>query len=65
MLRKRTFIWLALCLAGISIKADCLGVTRFVRAIGVIQFRSWLSTLKKVLPPSEIENLQMATYYDI
>jgi hypothetical protein len=33
--RKRTFLWFALCLAGISIRPDLRGVTSIVRALGL------------------------------
>lgn len=33
--RGRTFMWLALCLAGMSIRTECLGVTSLIRAIGL------------------------------
>jgi len=32
--RKRTFLWLATCLAGMTIRSDLLGVTSIVRASG-------------------------------
>jgi hypothetical protein len=33
--RKRTFLWFALCLSGISIRSDLRGVTSIVRALGL------------------------------
>src|SRR5450756_2599446 len=33
--RSRTFLWMALCLAGMSIRKDLLGVTSIVRALGL------------------------------
>ncbi len=33
--RGRTFMWLALCLAGMSIRTECLGITSLIRAIGL------------------------------
>jgi len=33
--RTRTFLWMALCLAGISTRKDLLGVTSIVRALGL------------------------------
>jgi hypothetical protein len=33
--RTRTFLWMALCLAGMSIRKDLLGVTSIVRALGL------------------------------
>jgi hypothetical protein len=33
--RNRTFLWFALCLAGISIRSDLRGVTSIVRALGL------------------------------
>ena len=33
--RTRTFLWLALCLAGMTTRKDLLGVTRIVRALGL------------------------------
>src|SRR5665811_1642535 len=33
--RSRTFLWMALCLAGMSIRKDLLGVTSLVRALGL------------------------------
>src|SRR5665647_2477643 len=33
--RSRTFLWMALCLAGISTRKDLLGVTSIVRALGL------------------------------
>ena len=33
--RTRTFLWLTLCLAGMSIRPDTLGVTSIVRAFGL------------------------------
>ena len=33
--RGRTFMWLALCLASMSIRTECLGVTSLIRAIGL------------------------------
>ena len=33
--RKRTFFWMVVCLAGMSIRTDLLGVTSLVRAMGL------------------------------
>src|SRR5216684_1687129 len=33
--RTRTFLWMSLCLAGISTRKDLLGVTSIVRALGL------------------------------
>ena len=33
--RTQTFLWMALCLAGITIRKDLLGVTSIVRALGL------------------------------
>jgi len=33
--RKRTFLWFVVCLAGISIRSDLMGVTSIVRSIGL------------------------------
>jgi hypothetical protein len=33
--RKRTFLWMAICLAGMTIRTDLLGVTSIVRALGL------------------------------
>ena len=33
--RHRTFLWLAVCLAGMSVRTDLLGVTSIVRALGL------------------------------
>ena len=33
--RTRTFLWMSLCLAGMSVRKDLLGVTSIVRAIGL------------------------------
>ena len=33
--RTRTFLWMSLCLAGMTIRKDLLGVTRIVRALGL------------------------------
>jgi hypothetical protein len=33
--RTRTFLWMALCLAGMTTRKDLLGVTSFVRALGL------------------------------
>ena len=33
--RSATFMWLVLCLVGMSIRTECLGVTSFVRAVGL------------------------------
>jgi len=33
--RRRTFIWFAVCVAGLSVRADNLGVTSIVRALGL------------------------------
>lgn len=33
--RQRTFLWMALCLAGMSIRADLAGVSSIVRALGL------------------------------
>ena len=33
--RTRTFLWMALCLAGFTIRKELLGVTSFVRALGL------------------------------
>ncbi len=36
--RKRTFLWLVCCLAGITIRGDLFGVTSIVRALGLKDF---------------------------
>ena len=33
--RKRTFLWMALCLAGMTVRKDLAGVTSIVRALGL------------------------------
>ena len=33
--RTRTFLWMALCLAGFTVRKDLLGVTSIVRALGL------------------------------
>ena len=33
--RNRTFLWFVVCLAGISIRSDLMGVTSIVRSIGL------------------------------
>ena len=33
--RTRTFLWMSLCLAGMTIRKDLLGVTSIVRALGL------------------------------
>lgn len=33
--RSRTFMWLALCLASMSIRTECLGITSLIRATGL------------------------------
>ena len=33
--RTRTFLWMALCLAGMTARKDLLGVTSIVRALGL------------------------------
>ncbi|MGC9159668.1 MAG: IS4-like element ISCku4 family transposase, partial [Terracidiphilus sp.] len=33
--RSRTFLWMALCLAGMTVRTDLLGVTSTVRALGL------------------------------
>jgi hypothetical protein len=33
--RSRTFLWMSLCLAGMSVRKDLLGVTSIVRALGL------------------------------
>ena len=33
--RTQTFLWMALCLAGITIRKELLGVTSIVRALGL------------------------------
>ena len=33
--RTRTFLWMSLCLAGMSVRKDLLGVTSIVRALGL------------------------------
>src|SRR5581483_5788531 len=33
--RTRTFLWMALCLAGMTIRKELLGVTSIVRALGL------------------------------
>ena len=33
--RSRTFLWMALCLAGMTTRKDLLGVTSIVRALGL------------------------------
>jgi hypothetical protein len=35
--RLRTFLWLAICLAGITVRGDLLGVTSIVRALGLME----------------------------
>ena len=34
--RTRTFLWMALCLAGMTVRKDLLGVTSIVRALGLV-----------------------------
>jgi hypothetical protein len=34
--RTRTFLWMALCLAGMTVRKDLLGVTSIVRALGLL-----------------------------
>ena len=34
--RARTFQWMILCLAGMTVRIDLLGVTSIVRALGLI-----------------------------
>src|SRR5450759_3077827 len=34
--RTRTFLWMALCLAGMTTRKDLLGVTSMVRALGLV-----------------------------
>ena len=33
--RQRTFLWFALCVAGFTVRKDCLGVTSIVRSLGL------------------------------
>ncbi len=33
--RHRTFVWMSLVLAGLSVRADLAGVSSFVRALGL------------------------------
>src|ERR1039457_7012427 len=33
--RTRTFLWMSLCLAGMTVRKDLLGVTSIVRALGL------------------------------
>ena len=33
--RTRTFLWMSLCLAGMTVRRDLLGVTSIVRALGL------------------------------
>ncbi|MCX5840531.1 MAG: transposase [Deltaproteobacteria bacterium] len=35
--RTRTFLWLAVCLAGMTVRSDLLGVTSIVRALGLVE----------------------------
>lgn len=34
--RKRTFLWMVLCLAGMTVRKDLMGVTSIVRALGLL-----------------------------
>jgi hypothetical protein len=34
--RTRTFLWMATCLAGMTVRADLMGVTSIVRALGLV-----------------------------
>lgn len=34
--RTRTFLWMALCLAGMTTRKDLMGVTSIVRALGLV-----------------------------
>ena len=34
--RTRTFLWMALCLAGMTTRKDLIGVTSIVRALGLV-----------------------------
>lgn len=34
--RTQTFLWMALCLAGMTIRKDLMGVTSIVRALGLV-----------------------------
>ena len=34
--RTRTFLWMALCLAGMTVRKDLMGVTSIVRALGLV-----------------------------
>ena len=34
--RKRTFLWMSVCLAGMTIRTDLMGVTSIVRALGLM-----------------------------
>ncbi|MGC9026144.1 MAG: transposase [bacterium] len=36
--RRRTFLWLATCLAGITVRKDLLGVSSIIRALGLKDF---------------------------
>jgi hypothetical protein len=33
--RTRTFLWMAVCLAGMTVRQDLMGVTSIVRALGL------------------------------
>jgi len=33
--RTQTFLWMSLCLAGMTVRKDLLGVTSIVRALGL------------------------------
>ena len=34
--RQRTFLWMVLCLAGMTVRTDLLGVTSLVRGLGLL-----------------------------
>ena len=34
--RTRTFLWMALCLAGMTVRKDLMGVTSLVRSLGLV-----------------------------
>ncbi len=34
--RTQTFLWMATCLAGITVRGDLMGVTSIVRALGLL-----------------------------
>jgi hypothetical protein len=33
--RERTFLWMVLCLAGMTVRTDLMGVTSLVRGLGL------------------------------